>query len=329
MTSAPRLGTGLAEPAGSSRLSGHEPHKDWHEQPTSVLALAVREPGGFDVAVAVGARLDVEGLNELALVSKFFAAACRDETVWKPQLKRLLAGKVHVPRQVRRSAEAGRHRAACAEAVREAKKRSLTAAELGTYEWHMRTKTHPYSRSGAGGVSAAVAADMADMHAAMRAGDPWWKGGAPSRGVFCADGRMLQRLSPEDSGPPSRIGTWRFVTECAGRAGPEGTMLRTVRDEGQIEAPTVFIKRAPNWGWLMEGPVHIAQSWPVSGSETPADPPELLSVDDLSLPNQTEELDACRRAAAAFYLGDAGTGSDAEGEPEAESGEGGGGGQHG
>ena len=49
----------------------------------------------------------------------------------------------------------------------------------------------------------------------------------------------------------------------------------------------------------------------------------------MSLPNQTEELDACRRAAAAFYLGDAGTGSDAEGEPEAESGEGGGGGQHG
>ena len=55
----------------------HEPGGEVPEQET-VLSLAARQPGGFDVAVAVGARLDVEGLADLALVSKFFAVLLPD-----------------------------------------------------------------------------------------------------------------------------------------------------------------------------------------------------------------------------------------------------------
>ena len=95
-------------------------------------------------------------------------------------------------------------------------------------------------------------------------------------------------------------------------------MLITTGDPGGFDSPTVFFKRAPNWGWRMEGPFHISQSWPIA--ETASAPPALLGVDDPSLPNQSEEVDRCLRAATAFFAGPA------EGpvaaEPDAEPGAG-------
>jgi hypothetical protein len=181
--------------------------------------------------------LNYKELINSSMVSVGWKDVCNSNSLWVALCDEMWEDKVYVPQKFRKMRENGEAKQAFIFALKDSKRRFITADELCSFTWNFRFK--------------------AQAGEAWLMNDPWWSGLPATKVQFFPDGTLKTERAP------GHTLNWKFTRCVEGREGPIGSFVRV------NSFPAYFVSRfKKNWGFIMESCWVLYCSFPMPPMNT-------------------------------------------------------------